>query len=305
MAAAAAATVITPIHSNNSDDTPYTIGTTSSALTVLPSLEPSNPYPMVIADSGANRTMVNDIDFFQAPLSPLPPSAVVLLADNSSIPALGIGTASCTDGTNNFTLPNVLYVPQLTDSLYSLQEHWRTPGHDVRKTSEENLELVFPTFTTPLTLTTDLFAPIYPDTRLNDQVITAPQGTAAIDPIVANRAISTTINRSHHNYLKKLRKSSLYKKVRFQTSVEHSDTQTSVTKPIDDNGHASNADFPTLLRTRPPVSETPTYGSLGLPVQNPLYSDTVSGRALVDLLIAVPENLDALQRIPFCANWPL
>ena len=153
MAAAAAAT-ISPTNSNNENTTPYTNVTNISALTVLPSLEPTNAYPMVIADSGANRTMVNEIDFFQDNLSPPPPSAVVLLADNSSIPVLGIGTASCTDGTNSFTLPNVLYVPQLTDSLYSLQEHWRTPGHDVRKTSEDNLELVFPTFTTPLTLNT-------------------------------------------------------------------------------------------------------------------------------------------------------
>ena len=171
----------------------------------------------------------------------------------------------------------------------------------MRKDENENVHLVFPTFTTPLTQSTDVFAPIYPDTRLTDPVIdtTELHGTVVIDPTVANRAISTTINRSHRNYLKKLRKSSSYKKVRFQTSVEHSDTQTSVTKPIDENCHAIPADLSPLLRTRPTVSETPTYGSLGLPVHNPLYSDTVSGRALVDLLVSVPENLAVISRLTF------
>ena len=165
LAATAADALNTSIpNTTNYNATPYAHDNTISTLSTLtldtslatpspPDRRPTD-FPMVIANSGANRSMVNELAFFQSDISPPPPSAVVLLADNSSIPVLGIGTASCTDGTNSFTLPNVLYVPQLTDSLYSLQEHWRTPGHDVRKTSEDNLELVFPTFTTPLTLNT-------------------------------------------------------------------------------------------------------------------------------------------------------
>ena len=65
-----------------------------------------------------------------------------------------------------------------------------------------------------------------------------------------------------------------------------------------DRHTAITEDLTNLLRTRPPVSETPTYGSLGLPVHNTSkFSDTASGRALVDLLVSVPENLDVISRL--------
>ena len=126
---------------------------TCQRATARSSLSQSSLSPM-IADSGATDHMVNDPSSF-VDLRPVHPSSVVKLANASSIPILGIGTAFCTAHGHHFSLVDTLYVPALSDSLYSLQVHARLPHHDFSKSG-----LSFPTFTIPLGQ--DFAASIFP-----------------------------------------------------------------------------------------------------------------------------------------------
>jgi hypothetical protein len=72
-------------------------------------------YP-VIADSGANFHMFNDEVFFT---SILPASGQVLLGDGkTSLPITGFGTVKCSIDGNLLTIPDIRYVPDLSESIY-------------------------------------------------------------------------------------------------------------------------------------------------------------------------------------------
>lgn len=326
----------------------------------------------MVADSGTTRHMFNDMQFFPHGLEDPPLSSHVQLADESTIPILGIGTASCTaiDGLNHhpLILPDVLYVPALSENLYSVHHHWNQPGHDIVKTETasgelDTLSLKFPTFSVPLINTDEaIYAPIYPHqipiiTPIIEQTSTTTRQVTFSDPLVTLAVPYTPLNdeaiiaqlemlkqrlahldgddpfinittpmlnspvhesveaalldadlleaellappsrdthtddentRTRRNFLKKCRKIS---------SASRNNTPLPVATDTAHSLSANTAEMTNILRTRPPVSEISTYGSLGLPVQNPLYSDTASGRALVDLLVSIPENLDIVSRI--------
>ena len=328
--------------------------------------------PKMVADSGTTRHMFNDMQFFPHGLEDPPLSSHVQLADESTIPILGIGTASCTaiDGLNHhpLILPDVLYVPALSENLYSVHHHWNQPGHDIVKTETasgelDTLSLKFPTFSVPLINTDEaIYAPIYPHqipiiTPIIEQTSTTTRQVTFSDPLVTLAVPYTPLNdeaiiaqlemlkqrlahldgddpfinittpmlnspvhesveaalldadlleaellappsrdthtddentRTRRNFLKKCRKIS---------SASRNNTPLPVATDTAHSLSANTAEMTNILRTRPPVSEISTYGSLGLPVQNPLYSDTASGRALVDLLVSIPENLDIVSRI--------
>jgi hypothetical protein len=109
--------------------------------------QPRHPtrFP-VIADSGANYHMFRDRAFF---VSLQPSSGKVYLGDGKTSLAIhGVGTVKCQIGSNTLTLHNVRYIPDLSESIYSLFQHVQCPGHKLESSYEQGLYIIFPTFRT-------------------------------------------------------------------------------------------------------------------------------------------------------------
>jgi hypothetical protein len=100
----------------------------------------------VIADSGANYHMFRDREFFDYIL---PASGSVYLGDGkTSLEIQGVGTVKCMVGSQLLIIPNVRFVPGLSESIYSLFQHINSPHHRLESSYEEGLFLIFPNFTT-------------------------------------------------------------------------------------------------------------------------------------------------------------
>jgi hypothetical protein len=84
----------------------------------------------VIVDSGANYHMFKDREHFET-LSPA--SGNVLLGDGkTSLSIHGVGTVKCQIDHQILTIPNVCYIPELNESIYSLFVHIKTPNHGLQ-----------------------------------------------------------------------------------------------------------------------------------------------------------------------------
>lgn len=60
----------------------------------------------------------------------LPATGRVILGDGqTSIPINGVGTVRCYIGTNEVIIPNVRYVPDISESIYSLFLHIKLMNH--------------------------------------------------------------------------------------------------------------------------------------------------------------------------------
>jgi len=111
---------------------------------------PDNPghntnYPIIL-DSGANFHMFRERDFFTT-LSPA--TGKVILGDGkTSLPILGVGTVTCTIGSQVLTIENVRYVPTLSESIYSLFIRVQLPNHGIKSSFDQGLFLEFPNFQT-------------------------------------------------------------------------------------------------------------------------------------------------------------
>jgi hypothetical protein len=81
----------------------------------------------VIADSGANYHMFRDREFFHV-LTPARGS-VILGDGKTTVTIEGVGTVCCKIGPNTLDIPNVRFVPGLSESIYSLHQHIKTPNH--------------------------------------------------------------------------------------------------------------------------------------------------------------------------------
>jgi hypothetical protein len=102
-------------------------------------------YP-VIADSGANFHMFNDEAFFT---SILPARGQVILGDGkTSLPIKGVGTVKCYIDGNLLTIPDVCYVSDLSESIYSMFLHIRQPDHGIQSSFDTGLIIQFPSFDT-------------------------------------------------------------------------------------------------------------------------------------------------------------
>jgi hypothetical protein len=109
-------------------------------------------FPIII-DSGANFHMFKHKEFFT---SILPATGRVILGDGqTSIPIHGVGTVKCYIGTNEVIIPNVRYVPDISESIYSLFLHIKTPGHGIQSSFDQGLFLSFPTFQMQAIIGTD------------------------------------------------------------------------------------------------------------------------------------------------------
>jgi hypothetical protein len=100
-------------------------------------------YP-IIADSGANYHMFKERQFFD---SIRPANGQVFLGDGKTkLLVKGIGTVKCKIGDHVLCLENVRYIPDLSESIYSLFLHIRSPGHGLHSTFDDGLFILFPTF---------------------------------------------------------------------------------------------------------------------------------------------------------------
>jgi hypothetical protein len=107
----------------------------------------------VITDSGANCHMFKDRDFF---VSLHPASGKVIVGDGSTTLSIkGIGTVQCKVGSHVLTIPNVRYIPDLSESIYSLFQHIKTPDHGLDSIYDDGLYLRFPTFKTKAMIGSD------------------------------------------------------------------------------------------------------------------------------------------------------
>jgi len=101
-----------------------------------------------VIDSGAYPHMCNNPSAF-ATFTKWPAEHMiknVTLADNSQAPIEGIGSIQCKIGNNYYTLKGVLYVPNLSSSLFSVKQHCEKPGQLVHFDSNM-VTIAFPSFT--------------------------------------------------------------------------------------------------------------------------------------------------------------
>jgi len=103
----------------------------------------------VIADSGAYYHMFKDKEFFE---SISLATGNVILGDGKTT---GIGTVKCKVGSNILLIPNVRYIPELSESIYSLFLHIRSPGHGLDSSFQCGLYLSFPSFRLQAIIRTD------------------------------------------------------------------------------------------------------------------------------------------------------
>jgi hypothetical protein len=102
-------------------------------------------YP-VIADSGANYHMFREREFFHV-LTPARGS-VILGDGKTTVKIEGVGTVRCKIGPNMLDIPNVRFVPGLSESIYSLHQHIKIPNHGLESSFESGLFVKFPKFQT-------------------------------------------------------------------------------------------------------------------------------------------------------------
>jgi len=102
-------------------------------------------YP-IIADSGANFHMFKEPEFF---ITMNPFEGHVILGDGcTKLLIQGIGTVSLTIDDHSILIHDVRFVPFLSESVYSLLQHIKQPGHGLQSSFETGLHISFPGFCT-------------------------------------------------------------------------------------------------------------------------------------------------------------
>jgi len=107
----------------------------------------------IIADSGANFHMFREKEFFT---SIIPATGNVILGDGqTTLKIVGIGTIQLKIGDQVIEIQDVRYVPDLSESIYSLFLHVRTPHHGLHSSFETGLSINFPNFQTKAIIGSD------------------------------------------------------------------------------------------------------------------------------------------------------
>ncbi len=76
-----------------------------------------------------------------------PATGYVILGDEKTkVPIQGIGTVKMKIANNVLTIPEVRYIPGLSESIYSLSLHIRTPLHGLKSSFEDGLDIIYPDF---------------------------------------------------------------------------------------------------------------------------------------------------------------
>jgi hypothetical protein len=143
------------------------------------SLVSDSRHPMkfpVIADSGTNFHMFKEREFFEVIH---PASGHVLLGDgHTTLNIQGVGTVKCYVGNHVLTITEVRCIPDLAESIYSLFQHIKCPGHGLHLNSTDGLFLTFLGFQTKTIIGTD---DIYLDARPISDIITQSNDLPVID----------------------------------------------------------------------------------------------------------------------------
>ena len=146
------------LNNNNNSVNPYRI--TCNNVTINPLHKAIKPQQLTfVVDSGAFPHMCNTLAVFsqfQERLLPGQERGVVLADGVTTAPIKGSGSIEFKIKNNMFRLNNVLYVPSLSSSLFSIKQHCQYKGCYFH--SENNLAtLAFPSFTTTFPIKDELY----------------------------------------------------------------------------------------------------------------------------------------------------
>jgi len=143
------------------------------------------PFP-VIADSGANYHMFRDQSFFE---TLQPASGTVLLgAGVTTLSIQGVGTVRCKVSPNVLHIPNVQFIPDLSESIYSLFQHIQTKEHGLESSYDDGLFIIFPSFRMKAIIgTDDIYLDFLPDT---DSTVDSSSTSTSIN--------SPSLEKCHH-----------------------------------------------------------------------------------------------------------
>jgi len=138
-------------------------------------------YP-VIADIGANCHMFKEREFFS---SLIQTTGKVLLGDGkTSLTIQGIGTVTCKLGQHKLVIPNVRYIPELGESIYSLFQHIQSPEHGLHSSFEGGLSIIFPKFSTQAIIGDhDIYLDIVPcstSLSVSDDILIQSETTSSV-----------------------------------------------------------------------------------------------------------------------------
>ena len=141
---------VTDNHSNNSvsNYSPCDNNKNQSSNTSI------NKYRFVL-DSGAYPHMCKHPELF-INMQPTTDQSVTLADGKSTTPVRGIGNIKIQLKNNTITLDNVLYVPQLSESLFSAKKHQEQQGNYIH-IAENHATVAFPTFTHSFPILEEMF----------------------------------------------------------------------------------------------------------------------------------------------------
>jgi len=120
---------------------------------------PKQPIKFIV-DSAAFPHMMNQSDMFTSLLPWEGQATHVTLADGTSHAKIeGHGSIDIKIGSHSTTIDNVLYVPTLSDPLFSAKQHASTPGNYVH--IQDNIAtLAFNSFIVDLPITSEIYLPV-------------------------------------------------------------------------------------------------------------------------------------------------
>eukprot|EP00957_Ditylum_brightwellii_P182324 13890087-Ditylum_brightwellii.AAC.1 len=96
-----------------------------------------------VLDSGSNDHMCNKKEYFTT-LQQSPVDYFTLGDRKTRLPCKGVGTVQIQISKYVLRLINILFVPDLDCSLYSIKRHMRLPGYSQH--ADDDYTLAFPTF---------------------------------------------------------------------------------------------------------------------------------------------------------------
>ena len=161
----------------------------------VPNRNPTQPQPFLtptshrfIIDSGAFPHMCNSPQLFTK-INPWTSkkNPHVTLADGTTTSKIeGMGTIQFSINHNTVTLHNVLLVPTLSHSLFSVKQHCHSPGNYFHSESG-TATLAFPTFIHSVPIEDDIYMDVIPLPQLHSNTMLHPTATDNIDQVPRNK----------------------------------------------------------------------------------------------------------------------
>jgi hypothetical protein len=171
-------------------------------------------YP-IIANSEANFHMFKNLAFFY---SMIPTMGHVILGDGQTkLSIQGIGSIKWIIDDHELMIDNVHYVPDLSESIYSLLQHIKQPGHGIQSSYETGLYIKFPSFqTTAVVGSDDIYLDAVPSTSKPTPPTDLFSSSTTSSPVLTcgdtcssfpeSLLCSTSVSKDDNNLLKSLRR---------------------------------------------------------------------------------------------------